>query len=72
MWLPHREALESVRDQTLRGVEVTSGRWSSDGTCGSERFAGEFDLVVMRQANAGLAARTPVRARGRYCALRRR
>jgi glycosyltransferase involved in cell wall biosynthesis len=68
------ETLASVRDQTLRGVEViVVDDGSTDGTLREvERFAGELDLVIMRQANAGASAARNAgvrRARGRYCAF---
>jgi glycosyltransferase involved in cell wall biosynthesis len=69
------EALASVRDQRLSGLEViVVDDGSTDGTLREvQRFAGELDgLVVVRQGNAGASAARNAgvrRARGRYCAF---
>lgn len=68
------EALGSIRDQTLPEFEViVVDDGSTDTTLLEvERFAGELDLTIIQQKNAGAsAARNTgiMRARGRYCAF---
>src|SRR5438093_4870916 len=68
------DALASIRDQTLPGVEViVIDDGSIDGTLREvERFADCLDLRIVRQANAGPSAarNTGIRmARGRHCAF---
>jgi glycosyltransferase involved in cell wall biosynthesis len=68
------EALGSIRDQTLRDVEVVViDDGSTDNTLReAERFAGLMDLEIICQANAGPAAARNNgirRARGRFCAF---
>jgi glycosyltransferase involved in cell wall biosynthesis len=68
------EALASIRDQTLKQVEViVVDDGSVDDTVAKvEPFARELDLTIIRQANGGAsAARNAgiLRARGRYCAF---
>jgi glycosyltransferase involved in cell wall biosynthesis len=68
------DALASVRDQTFRDVEVVVvDDGSTDDTLRVlRRFAGQLDLTILTQANAGPAAarnRGIRRARGRYCAF---
>jgi glycosyltransferase involved in cell wall biosynthesis len=68
------EALASIREQTLREVEViVVDDGSTDGTIAEiKKFERDLDLVVLRQANAGPAAARNAgirRARSRYCAF---
>src|SRR5260221_13338575 len=68
------EVLDSVRQQTLHDLEVILvDDGSTDGTVReAQRLAGDLDLTVMCQANAGPAAARNAgirRARGRYCAF---
>jgi glycosyltransferase involved in cell wall biosynthesis len=68
------EALASIREQTLREVEVLLiDDGSSDGTVReAERYADSLDLKIMRQSNAGPGAARNLgvhRASGRYCAF---
>lgn len=68
------EALGSIREQSLREVEVlVVDDGSTDGTLReAERFAGLLDLTIVRQANAGPAAARNAgirQARGHYCAF---
>ena len=68
------DALASIRDQTLHGVEVVVvDDGSTDDTLRVVRqFAEDLDLTILTQANAGPAAarnRGIRRARGRYCAF---
>ncbi len=68
------EALHSVREQTLREVEVILvDDGSTDHTVQeAQRFCGLLDLSIVQQANAGPAAARNAgirRVRGRYCAF---
>lgn len=68
------EALHSVREQTLREVEVILvDDGSTDHTVQeAQRFCGVLDLSIVQQANAGPAAARNAgihRAHGRYCAF---
>jgi glycosyltransferase involved in cell wall biosynthesis len=68
------DALRSICGQTLEGVEVlvVDDASTDDTVREAARFAGELDLTVLTQPNAGPAAarnRGIERARGRYCAF---
>jgi cellulose synthase/poly-beta-1,6-N-acetylglucosamine synthase-like glycosyltransferase len=68
------DALRSIREQTLKGVEVlvVDDASTDDTVREATRFAGEMDLTVLTQPNAGPAAarnRGIQRARSRYCAF---
>ncbi len=68
------EALASIREQTLRDVEViVVDDGSTDRTIGvAAQLADSLDLVIVKQANAGPAAARNAgirRARSRYCAF---
>ena len=68
------DALGSICDQTLRGIEVlVVDDGSTDDTVRVvDRFAGRLELSIIRQSNSGPAAARNVgirRARARYCAF---
>lgn len=68
------DALRSIRDQTLRAVEVVViDDGSTDGTLREvEKLSREIDVTVLQQKNAGPSAARNAgirRARGRYCAF---
>jgi glycosyltransferase involved in cell wall biosynthesis len=68
------DALQSIRDQTLREVEVILvDDGSHDRTVAAARqFSDTLDLTILTQPNGGPAAARNAgirRARGRYCAL---